>query len=1178
MSDVVLTPQQKMAVENRGGALLVSAAAGSGKTRVLVDRVMGRLCDPDDPKNINDFLIITYTKAAAQELRGKIASAISAALAKKPEDRHLARQLSRIYLTQISTVHAFCANLLRDYAHELGLYPDFRIAEEAECVQWRQQALEQTLSDAYDALEGDPDCRAFLDQLGAGRDDRVAARILQQAYDGVQCHPDPEGWIRQCLSTLEPGQYADMADTPWGAHLMKEFKSTLKEQIDVLKRGIARLSEVAAAERSYGRVYEKNLEQLLFLDSANTWDEIYQRRITDFGRLSAVRGEDPETLERLKRPRKQCIDRIKKAQSVFCMPSDEAIQELRQGAPVIRGLFSLLRRFTDHYRAIKQRRRSLDFSDLEHEALRLLYRSDGALSAAAWEIRSRYCEVMVDEYQDSNAVQDRIFEAVSNDGLNLFMVGDVKQSIYRFRLADPGIFIEKYRIYRDAEHAAIGEPRRVTLSHNFRSRPQILSAVNDIFNLCMSSSVGGIDYGAAERLYPGIVPASVGSPCVELHCLDTEDKEEGDSRDALEARLAAKRIRALLDEGVPVREGEGLRPVRPQDIVILLRSMRAHAQAYLHALNQVGIEAVSDQSDDILQTTEISVLLSWLQILDNPHQDIPLLSVLLSPVGGFDADQVARVRGACPGGDFYDALVKYTDENGVFSDFLKIFDALREASRQEHVGTLVRMVCEQTGLRDVFSAMPDGAQRLENLRTIYQMSAAFDPDGPGRVHDFLAKIDRLRERGLTGAGTDNPNAVRIMSIHKSKGLEFPVVIVAGLSTKFNTDDERQAVQLHPELGTGCDVVDLKRRIKYPSIAKQAVLSRLRTERISEEMRVLYVALTRPKDLLIMTYASAHLASTLRDISDQLSPDGPVSLTKRAGCLGHWVLMAALRRGEAGALFDLGSTPEETVISHDPWTIRVWTPDMLPEGSEIAAEGHMRVPQLPADIEALISYEYPHQPATLAPAKLTATQFKGRNLDEESAEGSPAPRSVEYSLRQPRFLQGQRPLSPTEKGNAVHLAMQYIRYERCGSEKEIRQELERLVEEGFLQAQQAKAVAPKKILALFDSELGERILRAPKVVREFKFSILTDASVYDPSLAGEELLLQGVTDCCLLEEDGLCVIDYKTDRVRPGEEEKRAEYYRGQLDAYSLALSRIFERPVKQKCLYFFATDTAVYLD
>ncbi len=1177
MAELTLTPQQQLAVDNAGGALLVSAAAGSGKTKVLVDRVMRRVCDPVDPKDIPSFLIITYTKAAAAELRGKLAAAIGARLAQQPENRHLQRQLSRIYLAQISTVHAFCAKILRDYAHTLGLYPDFRVVEEQDSALWQQQALEETLDWAYAKLDELPDCQAFLDRLGAGRDDRTAAAILMQAYRSVQCHPDPEGWIEECLRQLEPNDQTDMAATTWGKLLVEDFYRLLDEEIAAMERGLTQLSEHAQVEAAYGPVYRENLAQLRHLRAASGWDALYARKISDFGRLKAVRGLDKEELEHFKRPRKHCIDRVRKAQSVFSMKSSEALGELWQSAPVIRGMFALLREFTARYQALKQRHRALDFSDLEHEALRLLrHPGSGAPTAAAREIGCRFCEIMVDEYQDSNEVQDCIFKAVSREGQNLFLVGDVKQSIYRFRLADPGIFLKKYHAFRDAADAVQGEPRRVVLSRNFRSRAQILSAVNDIFRLTMTPQVGGLRYGEAEALYPGATYPPTEEPCVELHCLDSAEKEDGVSTRMLEARLVARRTAELLASRTTVTGSAGPRPIEPSDIVILLRSHRSQAQDYLCALRNQGIPAVSDQSDNILETTEVALLLSYLQVLDNPHQDIPLVGVLLSPVFGFSAQDLAQVRVNCPTGDFYDALLAYSEESSTFIPFLRQLAELRQAARQEPVVALVRRVWEETSLRDVCSAMEDGARRLAHLETIYLLAAAFDPEGPGRLHDFLLKMEQQRERGISANLGQPAGAVRIMSIHKSKGLEFPVVIVAGLSTRFNPADERQAVQIHPELGAGCDVVDLNRRIQYPSLAKQAILTRLRQEQISEELRVLYVALTRPKERLILTYASAHLRSALRDLAEQLTPGGPISLSRAAGCLGHWVLMAALGRAEAGELFALGGRPEAIRRSDDSWRIRLWTPEELPEVSFRQAPALQEtIPVSPEALEAAISFRYPHAQAVSAPAKLTATQLKGRFLDAESADGAPEGRK--QTLRQPLFLRGKRPLSRSEQGTAMHLAMQYIRYEACLKEQDVAQELHRLVAEGFLLEEQAACVEPGKILTLFRSALGQRILNAPEVVREFKFSLLTDASDYFPALAGEKIMLQGVTDCCLLENDGLVVIDFKTDRLEKGNEAAKAETYRGQLEAYSSALSKIFERPIKEKILYFFATDTAFHL-
>ena len=1176
MAEIRLTEQQQCAVDSRGGALLVSAAAGSGKTKVLVDRVLRRVCDPEDPQDINRFLIITYTKAAASELRGKIASAISAALAEHPDDRHLQRQLSRIYLAQISTVHAFCANILRDYAHELGLYPDFRIAEETETAEWQQEAMLQTLEAAYEDLGDDSDRRAFLDQLGAGRDDRTAAAILMQAYRSVQCHPDPEQWIDNCLHDLNLEQCRAMEDTPWGRFLMDDFFRELDEQIDSMRRGRAQLKVCEKADTRYGPVFEKNIDQLCALRNASDWDQIFLGRITDFGRLPPVTGEDKNLIARLQRPRKNCIDRVKKIQMVFSVSSEKALEELRSGAPAIRGMFALVRDFTDRFRAIKQRRRALDFGDLEHETLRLLYQhNSGELTPAALELRGRYCEIMVDEYQDSNRVQDQIFAAVSRDGENLFMVGDVKQSIYRFRLAEPGIFVEKYKQYRDVSEASPREPRRVTLSKNFRSVPQILAAVNDVFSLCMSEEVGDIRYGSEERLYPGTEMPDLPGPCVELHCLDTSDGEE--SGRVYEARLAAGRIAQMLREGTPVRDGDTLRPVQPSDIAILLRSANSQTPYYIKALAEEGIDASSDQEDDILKTTEVSVLLSYLQILDNPHQDVPLLSVLLSPLYGYSAEAAAHVRESNRKADYYDALLEYSRQSDEFSAFLEDYQTLRAIAHRRSADRIIRSVFQQTGLHDVFGAMEDGDQRLMNLKTIYLMAAGFDPEGPGSLHDFLHKLEQHREKGVSGSGQRSPNAVHVMSIHKSKGLEFPVVVVAGLGTKFNNEDDKKPVQIHPELGTGCDVVDLVQRIKYPSISKQAVIEKQRAERMSEELRVLYVAMTRPKDRLIMTIADNHLKNTLRNIADRVTSDGPVSLTRDATCLGSWVLMAAMRHGEAGELFEAGGQPDETEVPKYPWHIRLWTPDRLAKPLLSSSAEEDAGQALREDAAKLVTFRYPHLAATAAPAKLTATQFKGRLLDRESVDGAAQTGMGENTLRPPLFLRGVRPLTPTEQGTAMHLAMQYIRYDRCTTAETVTQELRRLVDEGFLLEEQANCVPAECITALFSSELGKRILKAPEVIREFKFSVMIDGAVIEPSLSGEKIMLQGVTDCCLLEEDGLCVIDYKTDRVTPGDEYAKTEYYRGQLDAYSNALSRIFERPVKEKWLYFFHTDTAVIL-
>ena len=1172
MAEMKRTPQQQLAVDCEGGALLVSAAAGSGKTKVLVDRVLRKLCDPSHPQNINDFLIITYTRAAASELRGKLAAAIGKELARQPGNRHLQRQLSRIYLAQISTVHAFCTEIIRDYAHELELYPDFRVAEERECAQWQEQAMEETLEQAYRTLDEHPEEQAFLDLLGAGRDDRAAPAILMQAYHSVQCHPDPEGWIDRCLAQLDAGQYADAAQTPWGALLLEDFQQFLDEQQLLLQRALELAQSEPVTADKYAPVLAQNLEQLRALRALDTWDALHNAPVESFGTLGRVtKFDDKEFLERIKRARKSCWEQLQKKQAVFSASSAEALAELAQTAQAIRGMFSLVRRFSEAYRAVKQRRRALDFGDLEHEALRLLRRRDGSPTPQAREIAGRYAEIMVDEYQDTNAVQDTIFRLVSRAGQNLFLVGDVKQSIYRFRLADPGIFLQKYRSFGPAEQAQPGEGRHVLLSKNFRSQPEILQAVNDICSLCMSEAVGDLRYGPDEALYPGLAPAPLPQPRVELHCIETGDGEQ--SKRQVESEFVAARIARLLRQPCLTGPDGALRPARPEDIVILLRSPRSQAGFYAAALRALNIPCVCDQSDDILQTPEVQVLLSLLQVVDNPHQDIPLISVLASPVLGYTAEQVAQVRAGRRTGDFYDALRQDAAQRPDFRPFLTLLEQLRQQAQEQPVRTLLPSILAQTRLDAIFGAMEGGAQRLENLQTLLDLAAGFDPDGPGRLADFLRVIERQRERGIDGAGRQRPDAVHILSIHKSKGLEFPIVVLAGLSTKFNEQDARQPVQIHPELGAGCDVVDLRQRIRYPTIAKKAIILRAAQQSQSEELRVLYVALTRPKELLILSYATAGLAARLRALTDALDPAHPEPLARQAGSLGHWVLMAALCRPEAGELFALGGRPETLLSYETPWAIHAWSaadPVWRQPQAQSAAAAPVWQPDFAA-AQAAIDFAYPHLAACQAPTKLTATQLKGRFLDEESAQQARVPVKT-APLRKPLFLQGKKPLSRTERGTAVHLAMQYIRYEACTDRDGVAQELARLVEQGFLLPEQAACVEPEKLVTLFRGPLGREILQAPQVVREFKFSLLVDAALYDPALADEELMLQGVTDCCLVKPDGLWVIDFKTDAVRPGQEDRTAQRYRGQLEAYSQALARIFQRPVQRKLLYFFATD------
>ena len=1182
MAEFSLTPQQQAAVESEGGTLLVSAAAGSGKTKVLVDRLLRYVCREDDPCHIDEFLIITYTRAAAAELRGKIAAALQKRLARDPGNRHLQRQMHRIYLAQISTVHAFCAELLRRYAYSADLPVDFRVAEENACSDLRAFAMEKTLESAYAELEQHPDVRCFIDTLGSGRNDKRVAELIGQTYDKANCQLDPDAWMDQCLAQ-DDGRTASIGDTMWGRILLDHFHSTVESLIQLLQTALTQMTADAALHAKYQPAFQADLDQLTVLAAARTWDEICAQLPLEFVRSKpAPKDCDAALKERMQAARREEKAALERAVEVFSAPAGEIMEQQSRCAQAISGLFFLTRQFARRYRQEKRQRKWMDFSDLEHETRRLLCRPNGQPTEIAREVSRRYRQIMVDEYQDSNRLQDSIFFAISQAGRNVFLVGDVKQSIYRFRLADPTIFLEKYQAYPDADQAQDGAPRKVLLSQNFRSRDQILEAVNDICRLCMSREVGDVEYNDQEALRFGRIGADPPQQAVELHCISLryEQEEHPDKRDA-EAAFVAQRIARLLEEENYVPEGDSLRRVEPGDIVILLSTLRTAAGSYVRALKQRGIPVSYEQDGNLLETIEVSSVLSLLQVIDNPHQDIPLYAALASPLLGFTADEIARARVGRRRGDLYDCLRAYGDRDEKTADFLARLQQLRALAARLPADQLLAELYRELDAEAVFGAMDQGKVRAGNLREFLLLAVNAAQNGNAPLHKFLRQIEKRAEQGIPARKSAQAGGcVRIMSIHKSKGLEFPVVILAGLSQQFNAQDLTKSVLLHPELGAATDVVDLAQRVRYPSAAKKAMIQKLHQEMVSEQMRVLYVALTRARDMLIMTYAEAALYKQLEKMAQLLDVLPPVQLASRAGRLGHWVLMCAMQRIEAGELFAVAGRPERLQTSRYPWKI------CLHEGEDVLRALEEKSFQTPLtretaafsvtarELQDWMSFRYGRQELAQVPSKITATQLKGRYLDSEVEDGSsgslPAPQ-----FRKAVFRAGAQPLRPAQIGTATHLAMQFIRYERCATLAGTQQEIQRLLSEEYLTPEQAAVVSAQKITELFTSELGQRILGAEECLREFKFSILVDAGGYFPGAAGEQIMLQGVTDCCLLEPDGITVIDFKTDRVTQATQEQSAIYYKGQLDAYAKALEEIFHKPVREKILYFFATGQAV---
>ncbi len=1164
-----LTPQQEMAVKNRGGKLLVSAAAGSGKTKVLVDRLMDYILDPVDPANLDEFLIITYTKAAASELRGKIAAKLTERMAQQPENRHLQRQMQRLYLTKISTVHSFCGDILREYAYLLDLPGDFRVADENECSQLRDTVMKRMLDSAYDTAETDPDFRAFVDAQGLGRDDRLVPEILLKVYDSARCHLDPEQWLADCVENANVDDLTDAGQTIWGRYLMDDLFAYLDLQIEAMAR-CANLAAASDGMEKPAALLSDTVYQLNLLRGSTTWDEILLRKNIDYGRLVISKKCPDQALgERIKAVRKGCKDGLEKKLRGFTDSSAVVLSDMAQTSSAVRGVAELVRRFGREFDRAKRSRRILDFGDLEHRMLDLLLgKSRSGVTAAAGEIGSRFREIMVDEYQDSNAVQDKIFEALTSKGGNCFMVGDVKQSIYQFRLADPGIFLEKYHAYSDAQNAAAGEGRKVLLSANFRSGGAVLKSVNDIFELCMSPAVGGLYYGEEEKLREGIPHQSVGEPEVELWAIDVQESTYHE-----EAAFVAGRIRELLDGSHYVRQGESLRPIQPEDIAILLRSPGSVGGYFMDALAAQGIRCTSGGGEDLLQTQEIATLRSLLQTISNPRQDIPLIATLASPIFGFTADDLAAIRGRNRRCSVYDALT--ASDLPKAKVFLETLAVLRREARMQTLAQLIEKIFLMTRMDSIFAAMPGGDAKKANLQSFYTLASDYESSARHDLEQFLEHLDAMEGKGLVAAGEQSvAGAVTLMSIHKSKGLEFPVVFVCCLSREFNRESARAQVLCDQSLGLGLSAVDAHNRLRYPTIAKRAIASKVMADGLSEELRVLYVALTRARDRLIMTYASQTLQKDISDISSKMDMVQPSLLTRDVVCPGEWVLMTALRRTEAGALFDIGGRPDHTQLGDPVWKIGVVTGD-APEGAEdIWQEEIVQLP--PQTLEMLrsgLSFRYSHQAATAAPSKQTATQRKGREKDDEAAEDTQEPKNTVRLWRKPAFV--EHLAEGKDRGNATHAVMQYIDYAACSDETGVRSEIQRLAAEQLITREQADMVSSGKIAAFFESELGSKLRQSKDVLREFKFSILDPGENFAPELTGEKILLQGVVDCALIEDDGITILDFKTDYVTEKTLDDKVRHYRPQVSAYADAMARIYKRPVKAAMLYFFHMDAFV---
>lgn len=1183
------TKDQQTAIENRGGALLVSAAAGSGKTAVLVERVLTRLTDPLNPIDIDRLLLVTFTNAAAAEMRERIGAALAQAAAENPQDTRLRRQLFLVYRAKITTVHALCLSLAREQAAALGIAPDFRLMDEQEGKLLRAEVLEEVLDAAYE--RGDAGFLALCDLLTAGRDDKKLGEVILGTYEKIQAHPDPAAF----LETVRQGLYADSMDTPHAAVLRAQARAAAEHGAAFLRMAVDAVTGIDELYDTYLPALTSDLNQAeRLLDALHTgsWDDCVEaaRSIT-FDRLKAARKfEDKDFLEEIKALREEWKTVAKAIREKWLtVKADEAAADRAMTAPALSALIDAVNAFDAAFSAAKRARNAADFNDLEHFAVRLLYDGEQP-SALAKALSVQYAEIAVDEYQDTNAVQDAIFRALSQNQTNLFMVGDVKQSIYGFRLADPSIFLEKYRAFADADGAQDGVPRRVVLGQNFRSRAAVLDACNYLFAAVMGETVGDLAYTDREALhlgmeYPDAGHARYKTEVLLLDAANLGEDEDAPDKTALEARLVATRIRQLIDSGFPVRDKEtgALRPVTLGDIVILLRSPGPRAPVYIAALEQAGLTASAESRGGLLGTAEVGTMVSLLSVIDNPRQDVDLIGVLRSPLFGFSEQELADIRLIDRRVSFYDALLCSRGQFDKVELFLQQLDDLRAFAVDQPVYRLLWEIYDRTGALGLYGALPNGAQRQSNLLAFFERARVFEQGGYRGLFAFVRLLRGMIETGedfQTVGAEATGGAVRILSIHKSKGLEFPVVFVAGCAGLFNEIDLREPVLVHKELGFGSKCRDLGRGVQYDTAERTAVAVRQRREMVSEELRVLYVALTRAKEKLIITAASGTLEKSLQKWARLAALDEiPQYAMGAVRAPLAWIVTPLLRHPASRALREQYNldVPEHGTDC-DAFTMRVFRPDELaaPDAPEV-----LRFEDMDTEDYAVQPYlQYANAFLSELPSKLTATGLGRGYRADEAAEQTLPPRR-EVKLRAPLFEQGQRRLTPAEVGTAHHLFMQFCDFETAAAPGGVEAERQRLEKAQLLTHEQVAAIDEGKIEAFFASDLYREQMAWYAVRREFKFSVLVPAAQYFPvaeQALDETVLLQGVIDCLIDTPEGYIIVDFKTDRVSEKDVPARAERYRAQMQAYALAVREVFDKPVLQGVLYFFHCGKSVAVE
>ena len=1204
MTNMAWTNEQQAAIDSRGQTLLLSAAAGSGKTAVLVERIIRRLLDKEYPIDITELLVVTFTKAAAAEMRDRIGTALMKALS-ETKDPRVERQLALLPSAQISTLHAFCQHVIRKYFYTIDLDPAFSIAGEEELNLLRRQVLEDVFLSYYEDDEKASILYPLADMFGSDRGDDILMDTVSRMYTYARSLAWPEHWLKEAARAYDVAPDAVIDDMVWAGPIKDAVRRILEEDARLYDGVLYHLRQREAFAPACD-TFVAEQAALRQAAQARSWNDLSRFvRAIDFPRLKSLRklsDDDKAVWERCKKVRDDVKkDVIKTLQAVyFSATPEEWLDGMRAMKPVMDGLVTLTLDFAKAYGAAKKEKGWIDFSDLEHFCLQILLAPDASPehpvpSAAAEELRSQYEEVFIDEYQDTNGVQELITRLVSGED-NRFMVGDIKQSIYRFRLADPTLFLEKYQSFSRDEKAV---QHCIDLGRNFRSVPVVLDAVNAVFSRAMTAEAAGMDYGEREKLYAGRQAPDderwIGGP-VEVDIVPTpSDEEDDDGSTAFEkeCRFIAGRIGELLASGrMAARKDGTLEPLSYRHIVVLLRSMAGKADVLIQALQEGGIPSYAEQSGGYFAAVEVQVMLALLRCIDNPEQDLAMAAVLRSPLVGLDETALAGVRLAGDGTlwqnlpAFVASLPDGVDEKEDLQQFMAAFDSWRTYSRRHGVAELLQRLYDDTAYVDFVGAMPGGDVRQANLKALYDRARQYEEAGFRGLFRYLQLMDKMKEDGLDLAPakvvSEKEDVVRIMSIHKSKGLEFPVVFVADMGKAFNRRDTQDQILFHNRLGIGLKQYDPEWRISYPTLIWSGIAAQLRWEGTAEEERILYVAMTRARDQLILTGHSSHIDRDWQRWTSHLNP-------AQAKSYFDWVMPAAL--APFGAKADADYARPGAAWQDAVWQVRI--AKAVPAGTveEGAYDGEPRLEALrrgdltgtpvPSWLDEQLSWQYAYPQAVRTAAKFSVSEVKRRyqelhsdELQDEAALSvpaaaviPPAPGEDDAFAALPPWLAGEEAaVSGAQRGTALHKALQYITPAADQTTATLRREIDAFVRQGLLSREEAKLVYVPVLAAFCQSDIGRRMAESPELHREYPFTVLLAGGDPLPETeTGEQILIQGVIDCLFREDDAWILVDYKSDRLETADAFRRR--YAVQLALYKRAVEQITHRPVEETYIY-----------